>query len=361
MKTSRLISLMVISIWGLFCSCTTVYQRQEAAQINKNDIYKMLYYASLAGSSHNSQPWKVQVTRDSLIRLYADTTRALTVVDPDRRELYISLGAFIENFNLAAGSLGYNSTVKLIDDKKNITLVAEIHLNKALSTHYHLELIEKRRTLRTPFDTTSISKKDINQLLAADSQQIHFYPAHSKEGSLIAQKTVEAYTQQAHNLAAQNELAGWLRFSDKDVSEKKDGLSTAGMQIEGFSGFFVRHFLKPADSKKASFIEGGIDKTKKQAMNCGGWVVITSFENRIVDWIKLGRLYEHIHLSCTELQIGFQPMNQIIEEQDFKNEVTKSLGIQEELLFIARVGYIANIPAPVSPRRPVETFTTFEK
>jgi len=172
---------------------------------------------------------------------------------------------------------------------------------------------------------------------------------------------VEAYTQQAYNLAAQNELAGWLRFSDKDVSEKKDGLTTAGMQINGLSGFFVRHFLKPADSKKTSFIEGGIEKTKKQALNCGGWVVITSSENRIVDWIKLGRLYEHIHLSCTELRIGFQPMNQIIEEQNFKNEVTKSLGIQEELLFIARVGYVANTPAPVSPRRPVEAFTTFEK
>ena len=78
----------------------------------------MLYYASLAGSSHNSQPWKVEVTHDSLIRLYADTTRALTVVDPGQRELYISLGAFIENFNLAAGNLGYNSTVKLNDNKK---------------------------------------------------------------------------------------------------------------------------------------------------------------------------------------------------------------------------------------------------
>ena len=321
----------------------------------------MLYYASLAGSSHNSQPWKVEVTHDSLIRLYADTTRALTVVDPGQRELYISLGAFIENFNLAAGNLGYNSTVKLNDNKKSNTLVAEIRLCKASSTHYHLELIEKRRTLRTPFDTASISEKDINQLIASDPKHIHFYSERSKEGGLIAQKTIEAYTQQAYNLSAQNELVHWLRFSDKDVSEKKDGLTTAGMQIDGFSGFFVRHFLKPEDSKKTSFIEGGIDKTKNQALNCGGWILITSSENQFPDWIKLGQLYEHIHLSCTQLQIGFQPMNQIVEEQNFKNEVTKSLEIKEELLFIARIGYVAKTPAPVSPRRPVEAFTTFEK
>jgi len=321
----------------------------------------MLYYASLAGSSHNSQPWKVEVTRDSLIRLYADTTRALTVVDPDRRELYISLGAFIENLNFAAGSLGYNSTIKLIDDKKNITLVAEIHLNKALSTHYHLELIEKRRTLRTPFDTTSISEKDINQLRAPDSQHIHFFSSHSKEGDFIAQKTIEAYTQETYNQAAQNELVKWMRFSDKDVTEKKDGLTTAGMQIEGISGFFVRHFVKPEDTKKEMFVKGGIDKTKNQVMNCGGWIVISSSDNAFAEWIKTGRLYEHIHLTCTQLQIGFQPMNQAIQETMLKKRVAKELGISDGLLFIARVGYVAKTPTPVSPRRPVEAFTTFEK
>jgi hypothetical protein len=362
MKVTKFKTIVIMSVWVVFSSCTNGAQNRKPTNLEgKSDVYKMLYYASLAGSSHNTQPWKVEVSGDSLIQLYADTTRALSVVDPEHRELNMSLGAFIENLTLAAGGLGYNTNIKLNDDKTNNILVAEIQVNKAPTTHYNLELIEKRRTLRTPFDTTSISEKDINKLRAPDSQHIHFFSSHSKEGDFIAQKTLEGYTQEAYNEAAQNELVKWLRFSDKDVNEKKDGLTTAGMQIDGISGFFVRHFVKPEDTKKEMFVKGGIDKTKDQVMNCGGWIVITSSKNGFEEWIQTGRLYEHIHLTCTQLQIGFQPMNQAIQETILKKRVAKELGISDELLFIARVGYVAKTPTAVSPRRPVEAFTTFEK
>ena len=52
-------------------------------------------------------------------------------------------------------------------------------------------------------------------------------------------------------------------------------------------------------------------------------------------------------------------MNQIVEEEKFKTDVTKHLGIKGELMFIARVGYIDKTPVPVSPRRSVEDFTQF--
>ncbi len=362
MKVTKFNTIVIMSVWCAFCSCANgVHNRKSINLTNKSDVYKMLYYASLAGSSHNTQPWKAEVTGDSIIRLYADTTRQLSVVDPEHRELCMSLGAFIENLTLAAGGLGYNTNIKLNDDKRNSILVAEIHVNKAPTTHYNLELIEKRRTLRTPFDTTSISEKDINKLRAPDSQHIHFFSSHSKEGDFIAQKTLEGYTQEAYNEAAQNELVKWLRFSDKDVNEKKDGLTTAGMQIDGVSGFFVRHFVKPEDTKKEMFVKGGIDKTKDQVMNCGGWIVISSSESAFAEWINTGKLYEHIHLTCTQLQIGFQPMNQAIQETALKKTVAKKLGINDELLFVARVGYVSETPAAVSPRRHVEAFTVFKK
>ena len=43
-------------------------------------------YAILAPSSHNTQPWRFQLT-GSQIDLYADGTRALPVMDPDDREI----------------------------------------------------------------------------------------------------------------------------------------------------------------------------------------------------------------------------------------------------------------------------------
>jgi hypothetical protein len=322
-------------------------------------MYKLLYFSSLAGSSHNSQPWKVVVSGNSLIRLYADTTRELPVVDPDRRELYISLGAFIENMTLAAGSLGYKSYVKLNDNRKSSTLVAEIHLHKAKPTGFDLQLIERRMTLRIPFSRKDIKPNDLNQILSSDHQNILYYSSSSVEGSYIAHEAISAYIEQANNNAAKNELAKWMRFSDKDVKDKKDGLTTEGMQIKGIGGFIVRHYYKPDDSKKTSFIKAGIEKTEKQSNGCGGWIIIIARNNSGNEWINLGRIYQQIHLTCTKLNIGFQPMNQIVEEIKFKNEVTNYLGINQELMFIARIGYFDCSQVPVSPRRAVDDFAQF--
>jgi len=362
MKTAKLICAITLSVCGTFCSCSTGSRSEISHEpVGRNDVYQMLYFASLAGSSHNSQPWRVEVSGNRIIRLYADSTRALTVVDSDQRELYISLGAFIENLTLSAGSLGYACNLTLPENHSKNQLVAEIALEKASPIAFDLSLIKNRMTLRTSFSTDAIKENDVKRIVEPEPGCIHFFAASGVEGKMIARQTIEAYTQQAYNKAAQNELANWLRFSDKDVAAKKDGLTTDGMQITGVSGFFVRHFLKPEDSKKESFVKGGIDKAKKQALGCAGWIVITSAGNSVADWINTGRLYQQINLTCTNLKIGFQPMNQIVEEQNYKKQVVKQLGLKGELLFIARVGYVSEMPVPVSPRRPVDEFARFNQ
>jgi len=155
-------------------------------------------------------------------------------------------------------------------------------------------------------------------------------------------------------------LASWIRFSNKDVKEKQDGLTTSGMGIKGIGGFMVRNFFNPEYSKKESFVNQGIDKTKLQVENCGGWIVITQPSENIESWINTGRLYQAMHLKCRKMNIGFHPMNQIIEEIGFENEANTLFGIGERIAFIARIGYIDKYPEPVSVRRPVESFTTFK-
>ena len=45
--------------------------------------------------------------------------------------LFISLGAFIENLELAAGSLGYKADIEITAKHKNDSNVATIHLSKS--------------------------------------------------------------------------------------------------------------------------------------------------------------------------------------------------------------------------------------
>jgi hypothetical protein len=329
----------------------------------ENNIRKILYYASLAGSSHNSQPWKAEVYGEDSILVFADTSRKLAVVDPGSRELYISIGAFIENLSLAASCYGYDTYIKIHDCPAGSGgPVASIALTKSnvKKEVSILTEIKLRTTLRTPFDTALIKKSDWEKLISVDTSRIHYLPATSAKGKFIRQKESEAYTQQARNKNAQDELAGWIRFSDKDVKEKQDGLTTDGMGITGFGGFMVRNFFKPEDSKKESFITKGIDKTNLQTENCGGWIVITQPAENIESWINTGRLYQAMHLKCRKMNIGFHPMNQVIEEKGFTNEANQYLALNEQIMFIARIGYVKDYPAPVSVRRPVESFTEFK-
>lgn len=70
-------------------------------------------------------------------------------------------------------------------------------------------------------------------------------------------------------------------------------------------------------------------------------------------------MYERLNIKCRSLNLGFHPMNQLIEVQAIEQEVNGKLSPNKKIRFVARIGYVDEYPAPVSKRRPVESFTIF--
>ncbi len=56
-------------------------------------LRRMLEWAVLAPSSHNSQQWQVRMD-ENVLALLPDRRRATPVVEPEDRELALSCGAF---------------------------------------------------------------------------------------------------------------------------------------------------------------------------------------------------------------------------------------------------------------------------
>lgn len=359
--TRYLKSLTHLGMTVFLISCSS-YARNSIKpyQCPTDNIECMLHYASLAGSSHNSQPWQVEAFGHDSILIYADLTRRLAVVDCTNRELYMSIGAFIENLDIAAKCLGYQTNIHINSSGgDNNSPIASVKLlkNEKFIEKSELKEIELRNTLRIPFQTKEIRPSDLERLVSVDSPNIHFVSASSELGRVIAQDELEAYSKQAYNKLAQDELANWIRFSNKDVKQKQDGLSTAGMGIQGLGGFVVRNFFNPEDSKKKPFVTKGIEKTKLLVENCGGWILITQQSDDLASCIYAGRLYEQLNLRCRRLGLGFHPMSQIIEEQGLNQCILPELS--GKLMFIARIGYVDKYPVPVSLRRSVKSFTIF--
>lgn len=351
MKTKNILRLAALV--SLFSGCGSV-SRDYFNEVISDPLEQIIYYASLAGNSHNTQPWYVELANDSLLYLKADFSRKLHIVDPDARGLFISLGAFIENLELAAGSLGYKADIEITAQHKTDSDVATIHLSKSQKSGYDLKQIEIRRTLRTPFQNIEISKEHLDKLIGDNHSEIFYFSSSSEVGKYIAEQTLAAYTQQARDDQAKQELANWIRFSNSDVEKYRDGLTTSGMGITGIGGFFVRNFYKPEDSMKDSFIKTGIEKTKEQTENCGGWLVIIQNEDSPERWIKTGRLYEKINLACRDLMVGFHPMNQMIEEDNFEKNANEHLSLPGVIQFVARIGYLDEYPPANSVRRSVK-------
>lgn len=366
--------LIILITTTMLNSC--IASRQSISHVTYTDdtTMEIIRYASLAGSSHNTQPWLVDVVSDTLIHIRADYTRKLQVVDPTARGLYISLGAFIENMCQAALSFGFDPQVHLTIGESRDNLVAEVILTPIFSSGNEsvaeersvtpgiekdmLRKLEERSTLRIPFNEDEISIAHIEKITGGITNGYHFIPAASAEGKYISSVTSEAYRQQSNDEAAKNELAGWIRFSNSDVRKRRDGLTTSGMGINGFAGFIVSRVYKPEDSKKQSFVDTGVEKARLQTEKCGGWLVITQTDDTPVNWIATGRLYQRTHLECRDLMIGLHPMNQMIEVENFEEDANMFLNLGGRIQFVARIGYVDSYPSPVSVRRDVSEFTT---
>ena len=316
----------------------------------------ILYHASLAPSGHNSQPWRVRIEAPHSWIIEADSQRRLPCVDPQNRELFLSLGAFVENLSLAAGTMGWSADVQVIANDHHDRDAIRVALRKDRPIEYPLWRMYKRRTLKHGFLSKEIAAVDIHALSDQMDGHLFYFPRGSSHATCIRNSAVENYRIQAGRDDAQKELVRWLRLNDQDVRRYRDGLTTEGLEISGFNGWFVRNFVKPENFLKETYRRQGTKLMAEMADQGGGWLVITSHGQTVTDWIETGRRFERMALLAREIGIAIHPMTQVLEEQNGIAQIANHHASRLFPQFVLRVGYLDKFPEPASPRRPPEWF-----
>ncbi|BBO75875.1 Tat pathway signal protein [Desulfosarcina widdelii] len=319
---------------------------------------RILYYASLAPSGHNSQPWRVRIESANTWIVEADSDRRLPCVDPDNRELILSLGAFAENLSLAAGALGRRTDIEVIANSSHDRDVLRVILRPGQANGDPLRLLATRRTVKHGHLPKEISADDVAALSHQAGGGLFYFPRTSSHGACIREAVVESFRIQAARDDAQLELVHWLRLRNRDAVHHRDGLTPEGMEIQSFNNWYVRHFVSPEDFMKAGFRRKGVDVTAKLAQEGGGWMVLTSSGNRVADLIEAGRRFQRLALAARARNIGIQPMTQLLEEKTGRAAISGNHSRHFFPQFVLRVGYLDRYPKPVSLRRPVEWFVT---
>lgn len=325
------------------------------------DERAILSLASLAPSGHNTQPWFVKYIEPYHWIVGNDKSKWLPAVDPTQRETILSIGAFIQNLEYAANSIGYSCQFNLLAATNQDEDVVEIKLATASNTaNYDIQKIKRRRTIRSNYLSDLLKKEDLAYLMNGEGDFIQSIPNTAKEHTWLNEQTIEANRTQSYRDPAQSELANWIRFSSKDAEQHADGLTLASMEIEGMAGWILRNFYSKKNVMKKGFREQSIDTVKEQVSQSAGWLIMTSKDNSVATLLDTGKRLQRLLLKIREKNIAIHPMTQILEEPILNKSVNQSIGISDTIQFLLRVGYVKDYPEPVSLRRSVDLFTRIQ-
>lgn len=314
----------------------------------KTDFIQIASYASKAPSGHNTQPWKFHITDDT-ITVVPNFEVALPVVDGNNRELFISLGCAVENLCIAASYFGYTTHIKECSIE---AIILELTKNNLSTKDLLFHQIEKRQTNRTIYNGNKISDGILQQLQSVPKENgVQFY--FTEIGTPLAD-TITGYIMKGNeiqmaDIAFKNELLSWMRFNKKQVEATHDGLSYLVFGNPSLPGILARPivslFLNPKVQNKSD---------RKKIDSSSHFVVCTTQQDTIKEWINLGRTLQRILLKATEIGISYAFLNQPCEVAALASDLQEKLPLNKEYpTLIMRIGY-AN-PIPYSPRKEIET------
>jgi hypothetical protein len=327
--------------------------------------------AILAPSPHNAQAWLYGVGSDR-IDLYADGDRWTGATDPFRRELYVGLGAALENLVLAAEAGGYEPRVTLHDAPgTGRSLAARVELARSSPRTPPLYAqIPLRHTNRYPYvagrDVPATALSAMTALTdgsTPDARVLWFSGAEAKRqvGALLVEAT-EALMSDAAQSASDY---AWFRQSWDEIQHRRDGITLDAAGLPDLTVAAAK--LLPAQSRsatEAAWLKATRERHTRTAAAYG--IVAVRDARANVQRLQGGRLLERVHLWATGNGIALHHMNQLTERSDrelqlgsaprFGDALHELLPAGWQALSTFRIGYPTHTPHP-SPRRRLEAVT----
>lgn len=311
-----------------------------------HDYSALVHYATLAASSHNTQPWIFKLENNRL-RILPDLSRRCPAVDPDDHHLYASLGCAAENLLLAAEAAGLKGHCAYDASTSGV----QIDFEETTPFRSPLfEAIPKRQCSRVEYDGSQLSAEQLQQLERAgrgDGVSIMLF-TDGDQKEQIAQYVAEGNTAQFGDAAWARELKSWVRFNGREAVSKGDGLYGPAMgnpDVPRWLGLLAMRFGFSA--KKQS------RKDYRHIRSSSAIAILVSDIDDKPHWIEAGRCYERLALQATALDLKTAFINQPVEVAPLRAEFARFLGVGNRRPdLVVRIG--RGPETPRSLRRPVE-------
>lgn len=306
----------------------------------------LVHAATLAASSHNTQPWSFRVLPDG-ITLEPDLSRRCEVVDPDDSHLFKSLGCATENLVAAAPAFGFATDVRITDGGR-----IEIDLTKSSKTAdgHALEVIAARQCTKTPYDGRPLQPAEVAELeLAGTGNGVRIKLIDDASlTEAILELVNEGNRSQLSDPEFRRELISWIRVNDAQAIQTRDGLSGRVSNQPQLPTWLAKHIIRFVLTPEAQ-----VKTDTANLRSAAGVAVFIGETDDLPVWIETGRAYERFALRATASGIRNAFINQPVEVRRLRQELHSVLGLSgaETAHLMVRYGYGA--VAPYSLRRPV--------
>jgi len=308
----------------------------------------LLMYAVLAPSGHNTQPWAFQVTKNG-VEVFADYTRRLPVVDPDDRELLISVGAAITNFRVAAAHFGFDTTVVYghrPEERVPVALIAVTETcapDKGLSALFRA--IPKRHTNRAPFDGQPIDPCALSLVCdVIDAFPETFRLIQSHDRNRVADMVDQAARVQMSRPAFRAEIADWIRPDDDDHT---DGLRAGNLGIPPVLAGGATWFLRQFD---AGPWQAPRDRRLAESASA---LLLVAAENDRSSLVQAGEALELLLLTIADAGLQYSFLNQPVEVDAMRERIRLLAGASRPAQLLIRIGSAPPVEQAM-PRRQLE-------
>ena len=305
------------------------------------DLQALVQAASLAPSSHNTQPWLFRLD-GRVIELLADRTRALPVNDPDDRELTISCGCALFNLRVAAAAAGLDAKVDLLPDAADVDLLARVRLAPAATMQADAELqaaMAERRTYRERFAATAVEPQVLRSLADAVSSEGATLTVLDSAGQRLdaAALVAEGDAVQWANPSWRRELAAWMH-----PRRRGDGLTLPALAIP-VAQMVVRTF---------DMGHGVAAKDRQLADESPVLAVLATEGDRPRDWLAAGQALQRLLLVGVQNGLQASYLNQPVQVAALRPKLQQITGRPGYAQLLLRIGTPAKA-LPAVPRRPL--------
>jgi hypothetical protein len=333
----------------------TPYERAVAAQRTPGqerydgslDLREIVRLATLAASSHNTQPWTFRLG-ERTVTIDPDFSRRCPVVDPDDGHLFKSLGCAAENAVHAAAAQGHAAHVVFDPSSSSMRVYMEPSRTVRASALFHA--IVGRQSTKLAYDGRIIDKAGRAALEAAGAvagvRTLLIEEAATRDAIIDYVRAGDMA--QLSDPAFRSELMSWMRFNDSSAIRTGDGLALRTIGQPAAPDWIARLIVRFVLTGRAQA------RTDETNIRSSPLIAVFAAENDTPQaWVETGRAYERFALQATTLGIRTAFINQPIEVRSLRPQLNTLLGLQDETaLLMLRIGY--GPLAPFSLRRPID-------